>query len=158
MSKELFDICYTFAHFSPWQKREISRIESLSDDEVLKEVQNIMNGQNYSWFSLDKHLRAIEISGVLYSEWAILWEAKRSWDKASHLVQCLGGSSLDATDIYSYVVRRKLWRTCSYRHVLLTMKILPTYSGLKAKGIFSPSSLQQISLQLIRDTACDGEY
>ncbi|PMD22687.1 hypothetical protein NA56DRAFT_94734 [Hyaloscypha hepaticicola] len=135
MSKDLFNVCYTLAGFSPWQKQEIARIEKLTSDEVLIEVQNIMNGQNYSWYSLDKRLRDIEITSALYSEWALLWEAKRNWDKASHLVQSLGGSSSDTSAIFSYVFRRNLWRSASYRCILLTLKILPTYSGLKAKGI-----------------------
>jgi hypothetical protein len=134
MSKDLFDVCYTIAGFSPWQKQEIARIENLTRDEVLIEVQNIMNEQNYSWYSLDKRLREVEITSALYNEWALLWEAKRNWDKASHLVQSLGGSSSDTSTIFSYVARRKLWRATSYRYILLTLKILPTSSGLKAKG------------------------
>ena len=63
-------------------EREIRRIETLSEEEVITEVHNIMTGQKYSWHRIFQHFRETEI--IDYSicrEWKFLCDAKREWDQ-----------------------------------------------------------------------------
>ena len=40
--------------FTLWPKEEVLRIEALSNQEVLSELERIMDGRNYSWHKINE--------------------------------------------------------------------------------------------------------
>lgn len=72
-----------------WEQQHIKRVETLSDQQVLKEVNRIMLGHNYSWYTISQRLQAkhndkklylehFEPGNVLY-EWNVLCDERISW-------------------------------------------------------------------------------
>jgi hypothetical protein len=45
------------AGFTLWPKQEVLRIEALSDQDVLSELEGIMAGRNYSWHSINELMK-----------------------------------------------------------------------------------------------------
>ena len=73
-----------------WSKQAVVRIEAMSDDQVLLELQEVMEGQNYSWHSINELLQDrlekgdIEytlVGGDVVFEWNNLCDEKRAWGK-----------------------------------------------------------------------------
>jgi hypothetical protein len=108
--------------FSLWPKREVLRIEALSEQQVLSELQEIMKGHGYSWHSINKLLQdqldkeALEftfIDGDILFEWNNLCDEKRKWERNG----CL---SADCAEFN--------------RDCLINLKILPFQAGLGLKS------------------------
>ena len=73
-----------------WPMQEVLRIESLIDKEVLAELQDIMRGNNYSWYTINELLQvqrdnnALEFTlndGDVIFEWNNLCDEKKQWEK-----------------------------------------------------------------------------
>ncbi|KAH8787544.1 hypothetical protein F5882DRAFT_293403 [Hyaloscypha sp. PMI_1271] len=113
----------TIGNLTLWEKQQVSRIEKLSDREVLRELRDIMSGWNYSWLSisrrlqerLDTSLLKIEHfeSGNIAYEWNVLCDERISW---------------------------KLHRSPSFKNFrfnracLTNLIIIPTQAGLGVEG------------------------
>lgn len=105
-----------------WPKLEVLRIEALSDEDVLLELESIMEGRNYSWHSINEQMQAeldkgaleftAEDGDVLF-EWNNLCDEKRNWEREGHF-------SLSYADFN--------------RDCLINLKIIPTKAGLGSKG------------------------
>ena len=65
-----------------WIDREVSRIQSLTDQDLITEVYNVMNSYNYSWTTLDQRFRegVSNINTILNREWNELCDIKRAWE------------------------------------------------------------------------------
>ncbi len=72
--------------FNPWPKQEVLQIEALSKQQVLSELQQIMEGCNYSWHSISKLLQGLLdketlqftlTDGDILFEWNNLCDKKR---------------------------------------------------------------------------------
>ena len=107
-----------------WPKEEVLRIEALSDKQVLAELQDIMNGRNYSWHKINQSLQAqldndaleytLEDGDVIF-EWNNLCDEKRQWERKGHLsVSCMDFN----------------------RDCLINLKIIPFKGGLGDEGRF----------------------
>ena len=73
-----------------WSKQAVMRIEALSDSQVLLELQEAMEGRNYSWHSINKLLQNrldegdiefTHVGGDVLFEWNNLCDEKRIWEK-----------------------------------------------------------------------------
>jgi hypothetical protein len=105
-----------------WAKREVLRIEALSKQQVLRELQGIMEGRNYSWNYISELLQArfdegsLEFSlkdGTILREWNNLCAEKRAWEKKGHLSTNDAEFNMDC---------------------LINLKILPVQAGLGIEG------------------------
>lgn len=103
--------------------REVSRINLLSDQQVLEELKDVMTGQKYSWYAIAYGLRALytrrclrlehfEPGNLLY-EWNVLCDEKLAWQYHG----CLSFISV------------KLNRAC-----LINLKTIPNRAGLGFGG------------------------
>lgn len=108
--------------FSFWLKREVLRIEALSEQQVLSELQEIMEGRGYSWHSINELLQdqldkeALEftfIDGDILFEWNNLCDEKRKWERKG----CLSNECAEFN-----------------RDCLINLKILPFQAGLGLKS------------------------
>ena len=109
-------------NFASWPKEEVLRIEALSDEEVLAELRDIMNGRDYSWHKISQSLQtrldddALEYTledGDVIFEWNNLCDEKRQWERKGRL-------SVNCTDFN--------------RDCLINLKIIPFKGGLGAEG------------------------
>ena len=84
----------TFGNFNAWERKEISRVLSLSDRDVLTQLRETMRGYDYSWHTISFRLRALlrckamrlehfEPGNILY-EWNVLCDEKLSWQRHGH--------------------------------------------------------------------------
>jgi hypothetical protein len=105
-----------------WQKQQVLRIESIEAHQVLSELRDIMEGHNYSWYSIKDLLQArfdngdlahTLIDGDVLFEWNNLCNEKRVWEKRGHL-------SVD---------RIEFNKDC-----LINLKLLPIQAGLGTEG------------------------
>jgi hypothetical protein len=105
-----------------WAKRQVLRVEALSKQEVLCELQGIMEGHSYSWNRINDLLQArldegsLEFSfadGDVLFEWNNLCYEKRMWEKRGRL-------SVDNAEFNM---------AC-----LINLKILPVQAGLGIEG------------------------
>jgi hypothetical protein len=123
-----------------WMEREIQRIETLSEEEVITEVHNIMTGQNYSWHRIFQRFRETEI--IDYSicrEWKFLCDTKREWDQNARQNEKIDGYSLDAKAILAQLTQQNLWNAKAYRSFLVKLRVLPAHAGLGAEGEEQPN-------------------
>jgi hypothetical protein len=104
--------------FSLWPEREVLRIEALSEQQVLSELQEIMEGRSYSWHSINQLLQdqldkeALEVTfidGDILFEWNNLCDEKRKWERKG----CLSNDCAEFN-----------------RDCLINLKILPFQAGL----------------------------
>lgn len=105
-----------------WAKRQVLRIEALSKQEVLCELQGIMEGHNYSWHCINDLLQAqfnegsLEFSlvdGDVLFEWNNLCNEKRVWEKRGRLSVDIAEFNMDC---------------------LINLNILPVQAGLGMEG------------------------
>jgi hypothetical protein len=108
--------------FTLWPKHEVLRIEALSDEEVLSELESIVDGRSYSWHSINELMKAQLYKGALeftfqdgdvIFEWNNLCDEKRNWEQK----RSLSSSS------------KRFNRDC-----LINLKILPTKAGFGSEG------------------------
>ena len=73
-----------------WQKREVLRIEALSEQQVLSELQDVMEGHNYSWHTINELLQGqldkgdlefMVVDGDVLFEWNNLCDKKWEWER-----------------------------------------------------------------------------
>ena len=76
--------------FTLWPNEEVLRIEALSDQEVLSELERIVDGRNYIWHSINELMKtqlykgALEFTfqdGDVIFEWNNLCDEKRNWEQ-----------------------------------------------------------------------------
>jgi len=103
-----------------WANLETLRIQELSSNNVLNELQNVMNGSQYSWKSIHHRLQELNVEYSIYLEWNALCTIKREWDE--HHV--LNGAAIARTE----------WRPSSYQALLISLKVFPIQAGLGAEG------------------------
>ena len=105
-----------------WAKQQVLRIEALSKQEVLCELQGIMEGHNYSWHCINDLLQArfdegsLEFSlvdGDVLFEWNNLCHEKQVWEKTRRLSVDIAEFNMDC---------------------LINLKILPVQAGLGIEG------------------------
>ncbi|KAH8772314.1 hypothetical protein BGZ57DRAFT_764072 [Hyaloscypha finlandica] len=105
-----------------WAKRQVLRIEALSKQQVLCELQGIMEGHSYSWHCINDLLQArfnegsLEFSlvdGDVLFEWNNLCNEKRVWEKKGRLSVNSAEFNMDC---------------------LINLKILPVQAGLGIEG------------------------
>ena len=81
-------------NLSLWPEREVFRIEALSEQQVLLELQDIMEGRSYSWHSINELLKAqldkeiLEFTlmdGDIIFEWNNLCIEKQKWERKGRL-------------------------------------------------------------------------
>lgn len=110
-------------NLTAWETKQITRVASLTDEEILGELEAIMQGQNYPWLSVSQRLQSqldnntiklehFETDNIVY-EWNVLCDERLSWN--SH-----GGPSFRSF---------RFNRAC-----LANLVILPTQTGLAAAG------------------------
>ena len=120
--------------------QEVLRIESLLDEEVLAELQDIMGGKSYSWYTINDLLQAqrdnnaLEFTlddGDVIFEWNNLCDEKKQWEKH----ECLS------------IIDSDFNRDC-----LINLKVIPFKGGIvdegKVEQILS-SMLTRIGQQLV---------
>ncbi|OBT47235.1 hypothetical protein VE00_03481 [Pseudogymnoascus sp. WSF 3629] len=93
------------AGFRLWPKQEVLRIEALSDQDVLSELEGIMAGRSALEFTFE--------DGDVIFEWNILCDEKRNWEQT----KTLSSSSTEFN-----------------RDRLINLKILPTKAGFGFEG------------------------
>ena len=105
-----------------YPRREVLRIEALSDSQVLSELHEIMDGRNYSWHGINELLQVQLDTGVLeftlahgdvLFEWNNLCDEKRIWERERRF-------SVDCPEFN--------------RDCLINLKLLPTQAGLGHEG------------------------
>jgi hypothetical protein len=124
-----------------WANLETLRIQELSGNNVLNELQNVMNGSQYSWKSIHHRLQELNVEYSIYLEWNALSTIKREWDE--HHV--LNGVAIAKTE----------WRPSSYQALLISLKVFPIQAGLGAEGK-SPlfATHHEIFSQFSRNPTC----
>jgi hypothetical protein len=79
-----------------WSIQTVLRIEALSEEEVFLELQGVMEGQDYSWHSINELLQGrldqgdlefTRVDGDVLFEWNILCNEKRRWERKGRLSQ-----------------------------------------------------------------------
>jgi len=121
-----FNLPSTLSNLTLWGKWESARIGSLSDQDVLKELKSIMNGHNYSWYTISQRLKrrlaqnllTLEHfeSGNIPYEWNVLCDERLSWQRQGRPSFVSFGFN----------------RAC-----LINLKLIPTLSGLGYEGLYS---------------------
>jgi len=105
-----------------WAKQEVLKIEGLSKQQVMSELQGIMEGHKYSWHCINALLQgkleegSLEFSdchGEVLFEWKNLCDEKRMWEKNGR----------------PSVKSEKFNVAC-----LINLKILPIKAGLGSEG------------------------
>ena len=130
--------------FTLWPKEEVLRIEALSDQEVLSELEGIVDGRNYSWHSINELMKtqlykgALEFTfqdGDVIFEWNNLCDEKRNWEQTRSLSSSSTEFNIDC---------------------LINLKILPAKAGFGSEGkhenliiVMNPSNIARIE-------ACGG--
>lgn len=108
--------------FTLWPKEEVSRIEALSNQEVLSELERIMDGRNYSWHKINELMTtqlckgALEFTfqnGDVIFEWNNLCDEKRNWEQKRRLSSSSTEFNIDC---------------------LINLKILPAKAGFASEG------------------------
>ena len=77
--------------FTLWEQQKIAKVQALSDDEVLRGLEDIMLGRNYSWHNIACRLQvrlnagllqleSFEPGNILY-EWNVLCDEKIEWQR-----------------------------------------------------------------------------
>lgn len=102
--------------------QEVLRIEALLDNQVLTELQDIMEGRNYSWHTISRFLQAqldkdaleftLEHGDVIF-EWNNLCDEKREWEQKGRLSVGIAEFNRDC---------------------LINLKIIPIKGGLGFEG------------------------
>jgi hypothetical protein len=109
-----------------WAYQEIARVNALSNEELITELHHAMDGDNYSWQSINQRMRELEIDYDLYDTWNIICKKKRDWEKTAEQDRpCSAGdklAKLSEADL------------CKHRVVLINMKVIPIFAGLWAEG------------------------
>lgn len=106
-----------------WEKQQIEWVNSLSGEQVLRELSDIMFGHNYSWYTISQRLQTrfnnkmlylehFEPGNMLY-EWNVLCDERVSWRR--HNQPSFKSSKFD--------------RAC-----LINLKIIPSQAGLGLEG------------------------
>lgn len=107
-----------------WPARQVLRIESLSEKDVLSELQSIMDGRSYSWHRINELMQARLDKGVLeftlqdgdvVSEWNNLCDEKRDLERNGRL------SVRNCAEFNS--------------DCLINLKIIPSQAGLGLEGM-----------------------
>lgn len=109
-----------------WAHRELSRIKALSNEELVTEVHHAMNGDNYSWRSINQRLRELEIDYDLYDTWNIICDKKRDWEKIIDQNRPFSACAI--------LARLSEADLSKHRAVLINMKIIPIFAGLWTEG------------------------
>jgi hypothetical protein len=119
----------TIGDYSMWEKQEMGRIIELSDQQVMRELKEIMRGRDYSWHTISQRLQKrlryndleiehFEPGNILY-EWNVLCDERLSWLRYS----------------------RPSFRNFKFNRACLTnLKIIPTQAGLGTEGKFQPTA------------------
>ncbi|KAE8440352.1 hypothetical protein EG329_008453 [Mollisiaceae sp. DMI_Dod_QoI] len=112
----------TLGKFTIWEKQHINEVKRLLDQQVLRELQDIMRGRNYSWQRISARLQKrvdrgtlivkhLELGNIPY-KWDVLCDKKISWER----------NGRPSFINYSFN------RAC-----LINLKIIPTQAGLGPK-------------------------
>ncbi len=74
-------------NMSSWPEQEVVRIESLSNEEVLIELQEVMVGANYSWNRMHYLFqdKAWALPTALLLEWKNACEERMGWESKGRL-------------------------------------------------------------------------
>jgi hypothetical protein len=121
-TRELLSI----ALMAVWAYQEIARINALSNEELITELHRAMDGDSYSWQSINQRMGELEIDYGLYDTWNIIWKKKRDWEKRAEQDR-----PFSAGDELAKLSRADL---CQHRLVLINMKVTPIFAGLWAEG------------------------
>ncbi|KAH8674435.1 hypothetical protein BGZ60DRAFT_404018 [Tricladium varicosporioides] len=79
-----------------WSKQTVLRIEALSEQQVLSELQGVIEGRTYSWHSISKLLQSrldegdlefVPADGNILFEWNNLCYEKQEWERKGRLSQ-----------------------------------------------------------------------
>jgi len=132
-------LCCNDAH--AWPKQAVLWIESLSEQQILLELQRVMDGWNYSWHSINELLQGrldqgdLEftlVDGDVLFEWNNLCDEKRGWERKGRLSDNCAEFNRDC---------------------LINLMILPFQGGLGLEGKFSTRSgwfdLTRLGLRLV---------
>lgn len=112
----------TLDNFSLWPQKEVERIGTLSDHQVIAELQQLMVGNEYSWHTINYLLqeqvnnKTLEFTlehGDIIFEWNNLCDERREWEKK-------GCFSVHGADFN--------------RDCLVNLKIIPIRGGLGNEG------------------------
>ncbi len=143
LSQGLLNHGSAFDNLALWPRREVLRIQALSDKQVLTELQEIMEGRNYSWHKISQLLQAqldkgaleftLEDGDVIF-EWNNLCHEKREWER-----------------------NRRFSVSCAEfkKDCLINLKIIPIQGGLGFEGNYLASF---ISIALTRNRITSRGY
>jgi hypothetical protein len=109
-----------------WAYQEIARINALSNEELITELHRAMDGDSYSWQSINQRMGELEIDYGLYDTWNIICKKKRDWQRRAEQDQ-----PFSAGDKLAKPPEADL---CQHRAVLINMKVIPIFAGLWAEG------------------------
>jgi len=107
-----------------WSKNAVLRIEALSEQQVFSELQEVMEGRNYSWHSINELLKGLldqgdlkftVVDGDVLFEWNNLCDEKREWERKGRLSHSCAEFNRDC---------------------LVNLMILPFQAGLSLEGEF----------------------
>lgn len=110
-----------------WAEREIVRIHLLSDQLLLAEIHNAMNGYDYSWKMIHRRLRELEVDYKLFREWIELCDIRQAWEK--HPSLCKSLDPFDHAVVLAHLSAGDS-RALMYRSLLVRLRTVP----LKALG------------------------
>jgi hypothetical protein len=116
-----------------WARREVARIEALSEEELIIEVTNAMMGSDYSWRSINTRMQRLDANSTVYLDWSSLWSLKKKWESIPS-VTC-GRQSKTTTTVQSVGSHNKIRSTEDFRVLLVNLKLITARAGLGGEGI-----------------------
>jgi hypothetical protein len=125
-----------------WGRREVARIEALSEEELIIEVTNVMNGDNYSWRSIKTKMQRLDANSTLYLDWSSLWNLKQKWENIPPITR--GRQSKTTATIQSNGSRSKIRNTQEIRVLLVKLKLITTRAGVGEEGILNSDSFRTL--------------
>lgn len=114
-----------------WAHREVARIEALSDEELVIEVTNVMNGDIYSWKSIQTRMQQLDANPALRLEWSSLWNLKKKWERFDSVTQQNGVVPTTETV-------QSLRNPQALRVLLVKPKLITSRAGLGKEGRSDP--------------------
>lgn len=116
-----------------WALREGARIKALSEDEVIIEITNAMNGENYSWRSIKTRMERLDPNSTLYLDWSSLWILKKKWEDIPSTTN-RGRQNKPSTIAQSNASHSKTQITQEFRILLVKLKLVTARAGLGKEG------------------------
>jgi hypothetical protein len=114
---------------STWAGQELVRIKALSNADLIMEVHNAMNGNTYSWRTIQSRLQHFDTESKIYLDWNDLCSLKQTWDSIPSLTR--ERQHKDVVDRLSRDLSRQAWNLKHLRTLLINLKLIVIRAGFE---------------------------